>query len=763
MGGTSAPWPLEGRNQDRQEFSVVGTWGIPGRQAWDMASGAAQYPRDLHADDMLHGAALRSPYGHTKVTILDTSEAEKLDGVVLVLTHKDEELAAMPKVMPSWWELGASPLLPDEAEWEGQEVGAIVVAKTPEICQEALKLIKVKWEVLPHILDPREAAKTGAPILRPDMNEHSNLAGNTFGAPNAWEDGNVDEGFKQADHIIEFDYGWPMWSQMRPMPGAYFAYWAKDPYGNPEKDTLYTINASHYPNIGALASARCGLGLTEDRIRGLSPYLGGRYCDLQEKRGAQFAPLLSKRVGHPVRWVYTRRDAFDANVPASYFHTKIGFTENGTLTAVHNHNIHQSGARGGYGDQTQGHLVLPPGSTGFRATVCPNILHEHEQMVTNGASTTADPGSNRWEPINRALYEIAVKLGKDPIDITLQNLHTTKPSLEACVEAGKKAFGWDEKFHQPGARKLEDGRMHGVAFRPHNAMTWGMISYSITVTLRPDGKFYVPYMESLMGTYWPDAVAMVVAEELGAKVDDVKVFYSPNLNSWVNGDASDKGAGATWTAKEAANLLRDKLFQTAAGMLKVSVDMLEAKDSAIGIKGTEYSIPYASGYYGQVSAAFVGRPTPYDDSLKTLRTMNGDFLEVAVDTETGMVEILDYVAAHDFGKVIRPSSALGQIEQALTMSCGGGLREEVIWDENTGVLLNGNLYEYKPTTYLDQPSINVVPVETRSGGGCYGATGTAHSHFDRGLFAQAIHNATGAWVETAPATPDKVLAALGKI
>jgi CO/xanthine dehydrogenase Mo-binding subunit len=94
---------------------------------------------------------------------------------------------------------------------------------------------------------------------------------------------------------------------------------------------------------------------------------------------------------------------------------------------------------------------------------------------------------------------------------------------------------------------------------------------------------------------------------------------------------------------------------------------------------------------------------------------------------------------------------------------GGGLREEVIWDENTGVLLNGNMYDYKPTTYLDQPKIEVVPVETRAGGGCYGATGTAHSHFDRGLFTQAIHNATGAWVETAPATPDKVLAALGKI
>ena len=144
--------------------------------------------------------------------------------------------------------------------------------------------------------------------------------------------------------------------------------------------------------------------------------------------------------------------------------------------------------------------------------------------------------------------------------------------------------------------------------------------------------------------------------------------------------------------------------------------------------------------------------------------MNVDFCEVAVDPETGMVEILDYVAAHDFGKVIRPSSALGQLETAVCMNSGRALREELVWDEGTGVLLDGNMYDYKVPTALDEPPIKPVAVETRCGGGAYGATGVAHAHANPGLVGLAIQNAIGGdLIETMPYTPDKVLAALGKV
>ena len=251
-----AEWKLEGTNDERQEFKYVGTWDHPGRQSWDMTSGAAKYPTDLYREGQLYAMCLRSPYGHAKIKKLDISEAEKIEGVKLILTYEDEEIAAMPKYIPSYFTFGQSPLLGTEAEFEGDEVGCVVVAETEEICKKALDYVKVDWEVLPFILDCREAGKPGAPILRPEMNPDSNMTGNTFGAAVKWENGNVEEGFKEADYIETIEYGRPMWSQFRSMPAAYFSYWDDDPWGNPDGEKMcYVTNHAHFPSNGPLVSA----------------------------------------------------------------------------------------------------------------------------------------------------------------------------------------------------------------------------------------------------------------------------------------------------------------------------------------------------------------------------------------------------------------------------------------------------------------------------------------------------------------------------
>lgn len=515
----------------------------------------------------------------------------------------------MPKYRPSYYEFGGSPLLGDEAEFEGDEVGVVVVAVNEEVCKQALDAVKVEWEVLPFILDPREAAKPGAPILRPEMNPDSNMTGNTFGAAVEWELGCVEDGFKEADHIEVIDYGRPMWSQFRPMPPAYFSYWADDAWGNPDGEKMcYVTNHAHFPGNGPIVSAYYGAGSYADKYRALSPYMAARYCDFVEKRGAQFAPVLSKRLGGvPVRYVQSRRESFDAAVPQTYLTMRIGFKDDGTLVAVQSENIHQTGARGGYGDKTHGHLVLPPNAQGFKQTVSPNVYSTMGYYVTNGACTTADPGQPMYEPVNLAFAKMADVLGLD-----------------------------------------------------------------------------------------------------------------------------------------------------------VTADEVDLVDSLITLKADPTKQMPISGM-GQLAVGYCGKPkVPFQTDV--IRTMNVDMCEVAVDPETGLVEILDYVVAHDFGKVIRPSSALGQIENAITMNSGRALREELIWDEATGVLLNGNMYDYKVPTILDQPKIEPVPVETRCGGGAYGSTGVAHAHANPGLVGQAIQNATGGdFIDMVPYTPDKVLAVLGKI
>ncbi|CVH77039.1 hypothetical protein C2L80_05400 [Rubneribacter badeniensis] len=763
MGETST-WVPEGANQDREDFKVVGTWDHPGRQSWDMVSGAAKYPTDLWMEGTLTAMALRCPYGHAKVKSLDITQAEQIEGVKLVLTYEDEELASMPRYRPAYYQLGASPLLGDEAEFEGDEVGAVVVALNEEICKRALAAIKVEWEVLPFILDPREAAKPGAPILRPEMNPDSNMTGNTFGAAVEWEQGCAEDGFKEADHVDVVDYGRPMWSQFRPMPPAYFSYWANDPWGNPDGEKMcYVTNHAHFPSNGPIVSAFMGAGSHADKYRALSPYMAARYCDFVEKRGAQFAPVLSKRLGGvPVRYVQTRRESFDAAVPQTYLTVRIGYKDDGTLVAVQSENVHQTGARGGYGDKTHGHLVLPPNAQGFKQTVSPNIYSKMAYYVTNGACTTADPGQPQYEPVNLAFAKIADTLKMDVSEVIMKNIKVTEPSLSACMSAAKEAFDWKGKWHLAGERTLADGRLHGVSCRYAASQTWGMISYNINLRMGVDGKVYMPYAEALIGTYWPDAVQLVIAEEMGMKLEDVVVYYAPNYNNWQQGDAADRGSTCTWAAKEAAVLLKEQILAAGAAALGATPEEVDLVDSMVTLKADPAKQLSLQGL-GQLAVGYCGKPkVPFQTDV--IRTMNVDMCEVAVDPETGLVEILDYVVAHDFGKVIRPSSAIGQIENALTMNSGRALREELIWDESTGVLLNGNLYDYKVPTALDQPKFVPVPVETRCGGGAYGSTGVAHAHANPGLVGQAVQNATGGdFIAMVPYTPDKVLAALGKI
>ncbi len=234
----------------------------------------------------------------------------------------------------------------------------------------------------------------------------------------------------------------------------------------------YVTNHAHFPSNGPIISASMGMGVHEDKVRALTPYMAARYCDFVEKRGAQLAPVLSKGLGGvPVRCVSTRRQAFDANVPQTFFTVRIGFKKDGTLVAVQSKNVHQTGARGGYGDKTHGHLVLPANAQGFKSTSCPNIYSEMEYYVTNGACTTADPGKDAWEPVNLAFAKIADTLKMDISEVIMKNVKTTKPSLESCMEAGKKSFNWDSKWHLPGTKKLEDGRFHGVACRSCWSMT----------------------------------------------------------------------------------------------------------------------------------------------------------------------------------------------------------------------------------------------------------------------------------------------------
>jgi xanthine dehydrogenase molybdenum-binding subunit len=263
---------------------------------------------------------------------------------------------------------------------------------------------------------------------------------------------------------------------------------------------------------------------------------------------------------------------------------------------------------------------------------------------------------------------------------------------------------------------------------------------------------------------------MVVAEELGAKIEDVILLYDPKAIFTPVGMGSDGTTASAWAAKEAAVACRKLLLEIAAPRFKAKPEDLDTKDSMVFLKadpGKSFpfsAFPESGDHDKDIAATFTGRPPTATWNIaqgRILDTMNASFCEVAVDIDTGLVEVVKYVVVCDPGKILRPTSLESQIHQVMMFSDGAGLMEEFIFDKATGVKLHTNMMEYKKPTILDVGPVETILVETRSGNAAYGASGISHAMATSQLIVCAVANATGKWIAP-PLTPDRVLRAIGK-
>jgi CO/xanthine dehydrogenase Mo-binding subunit len=757
---------IEGSNGQRTEFKAVGRANVPGRLSHTIATGGAKFGGDAVVHNMLHAKFLRNPHGRARIKSMDITKAKALEGVVDIVTWDDPEVKSMnggltnPEVRTMAGIHG--PLIPNEAETEDEEIGAVVVAVTPEICDEALKLIKVEWDVLPSLVDALDGLKPGAPIIKHDP---KGLASN-------YTQGDVEAGFKEADQIVEFDWAHSRTASHIPNPNGSVAWWAQDPWGV-EGPTLYIEGIS--PTWGAFQL--CPLyNLTFDKLHRSTLFQGGKYCDWIIRRAQIITPLLARRTGRPVRCVNERQNDYYPANPQRYSHTKIGFKKDGTITAVEESTIGDQGAPEETASAFGGFEAR---FSPFNTTRCVHQKSHFQEVYTNsGRNTLSQTSPFNWDSMTIGEQVVAEKLGMDPTDVALKNVHGpasqddpgVPPSLQLCIDKGKKAMNWN--WHPAGTKKLPDGKMHGLSFRYNQSPRHAMQPYTATVTIQADNKVYVPLKGPWCGVYSADACALVVAEELGARVEDVILLYDSKAIFTPVGGGSDGSTASAWVMKEAAVACKKLLLQLAAAKLKARPEDLDTKDTRVYLKadpGKSFSFGkfVADEGFGDhdldIAATFFGRPpvTTYMQSGKILDVMNASFCEVAVDTETGGVEVTKYVVACDPGKVLRMTSFEGQLHQAMFFSHGGGLSEEFIYDKATGVKLSTNMFEYKKPTILDLGPIETCAVETRSGNACYGGSGISHCMAAPLLPVCAIANAIGKWIAP-PVTPDKVLKALGK-
>jgi CO/xanthine dehydrogenase Mo-binding subunit len=392
------------------------------------------------------------------------------------------------------------------------------------------------------------------------------------------------------------------------------------------------------------------------------------------------------------------------------------------------------------------------------------------------------------------LYLIADKLGKDPIEIATLNLHgptsqddpNPVPSYDACVAALKNDLKWN--WHAAGARKLPNGRMHGISFRYNQCPRHSGMTFNPKLELR-NGIVYLPSNGTHIGHYGLECNAMVVAEELGIDYDNVQIVLNKKEGYSPYGGGSDGSTASSWSIKECANKLKKMILEAvieeannppvaggmgggtgakpaAANPFKgLKPEALDIVDNRVVVKADPtQGMPLGQACRANLFATCAGIRPPlalWNSQGRELDTMNVAVCEVAVDTETGEVEVLRFAVAADPGKILRRTSLEGQIHQAMDFNVGCQLTEEFIYDRNTGVKLGANMLEYKKASMLDMPPVDMALLETRAGNACYGGNGISHSLTNTHLVIMAIHNATGKWVES-PATPEKVLKALGK-
>jgi len=786
-----------------KDFDQIGREGVRRLDGTEKASGRAEYTMDVQLPGMLHLIFLKSPYPHAEIKSMDTSRTEAFPGVRGVLRYDDPDL-------PDVVDLGghgptAEKPIPNVAHFEGEPVGVAVVADTEDIAEEALRLLKIEWEERPFLLDVEEAIAEGASLAHPENYPEHNIE-----VEHAEEHGDVEKGFSEADRVLEFQVTRRLHTYVSPerpcgvirWNGDYPEFWLKHQRPHENKRAI----SSWYENVPM------------NRVEMHMPYQGatfGGWTQFHWNQGPLYcAAVMAKRTGHPVKYTFDRRgDFYGGSMDEGNYYYKVGFNNDGTIVAV----------------QAKAHLSNPmwegfgPGNHFEDNTKIPNLYAPRKVIKVNKGPNTAVRCEQLPNTMSFTLVfdRVAAELGMDPIDVAIINDgakghdlawlteqkvaagFTPRDSLKECLEKGKPAADWDNKWHKPGAKKLPSGKMHGIAFTWTHEWDDSCGSGEIAMRVeRNDGTVSILGMRCDNGVNAETGYCQIAANELGMRLEDV--FYRPHTDTGffpMCPDSSTNTGVNGWATRHCARLLKAKILEAATSPRAVTQrgdyppffpglkpDDLDIKESIIFVKkdpskkmsvaelvgpsaeagplsfhelyGAErhpFSAPlFAHAYQAQIGCYKGFRP-------KFCRQVH--FMEVEVDTETGEIEVTKVVNVNDVGKVINPESCAGQQYGGTYMGVGRALFEEVVHDPVTGVMLNGNLLDYKIATIEDCQAIDTHLVETRQGYGPYGATGIGEdiATVIPAMLGPAVYNAIGKWIYDFPITPEKVLKALGKI
>lgn len=750
-----------------EELRVVGR-RLPRHDARDKVAGATRYAADLALPGMLHARLVRSQVPSARLVRRDVSGALALPGVVAVFLGEDVPNNAVRVDVPGQGRevraLKASMqvLATDRVRYHGEPI-ALIVAESEDLLPLAEEAVEVEYEPLPGVFDPDEALRPGAP----EVHEGGNLLAE-------WniDRGDVEGAFARADLVVEGEYrtGFVDHAYLEPEAGVA---WVDD-------EGVINVRAStqvveHYRDIARI------LGLPDSRVRVIAPFLGGGFGGKEDMTVEPYIALAAHRLRRPVRMLWSRQESLLARVKRHPMRMRYrtAAAADGTLLA---HDVDITADAGAYAFLSA-LVLLYAAVTAAGPYRVPAVRLRSRAAYTNNPPTSAMRGFGAMEVVfayESQVDEVARRLRLDPAEVRRRNALAkgdrlpvgqellTEVLLTETIDAVTSAAG-PRPF--PSRPRTRVGRGIASNLQPYGRLVWLNDAASAWVGFEQDGSLVVRCGVPDVGGGQAFSLAQIAAEILGVDVDRVTVHIGDSARTPLAGTTT--ATRQLYMSGNAVHLacveLRERVLGVVAAELGLPEEALAMVDGFVTGPHASVPVPEAlalcrrAGVPVHALATFFGpKGREVERRLESDRvfpdfTFGTHLADVEVDLDTGQVRVLRYLAAHDVGRAVNPTSVEGQICGAVAMGIGQALLEEVVVRE--GVNLTGGLFQYLVPGASDLPDIGTIVLESGEGLGPFGARGIGEPPVGpcAAAIANAITDAIGIRSTSLPITPERVL------
>ena len=755
-------------------MNIVGK-GIGKIDGMSIATGKPVYTDDLAAKEALVVKILRSPHPYAIIEEIDTKRAMMVPGVECVLTYKDVPqnkftLAGQSFPEPSPYD---RLILDKTVRYVGDEV-AIIAAKDEKTAVKAMKMIKVKYNVLTPVLDMEKAIDNENIVHTEDVHCNFDIGmerERNIVSKHLYEKGNIEEELSKCDIVVEDTYYTQ--AQSHGMMETYRAYNYLDHMGR-----LVVVSSTQIPFHVRRHLSRA-LDIPSSKIRVIKPRIGGGFGGKQTACVEIFSGLVTLKTGKPAKIIYDRKETFTSTTSrhAMKLNVKVGADKDGTIRVIDIDALSDTGAYGEHASTTfglVGEKTMPMYGKLKAARFKGNVVYTNKTPA--GAFRGLLGATQGCFAVEATINKLAAKLNMDPVDVRLKNIikegevspaydkHLQSVALDRCIQKGKELIKWDEKYP---SREISPTKVRsvGMALTMQGSGIAGIDTASIEIKLNDDGNYTLLTGSTDMGTGSDTILAQMCAEVLETTMDKIVVNSADTDSS-----PYDPGSYASSTTYvtgmavvKAATELKNKIISLGAERLGLNKEDVEFDGNCVKSEDGEKSIsifdlavdvtmgPNKNQLIGYATHGSPVSPPPFI----------AGFVETEIDKGTGKVDIVDYVAVVDCGTVINKNLAKIQVEGGIVQGIGMALYEDVVYTQK-GELASNTFMQYKIPTRKDVGNIIVDFEESYEPTGPFGAksVGEVVVNTPSPAIENAIYNGLGINLNTLPMTPEKVFMAI---